>query len=116
MPQRYVSGVICFVGPNPVSWSIKRKGSIETSSYYAYLCAVWVSTEEAISLSYSFWYLGAPVKGLKALCGYNQRMIIYSTNPDFKLKKHYVAISYHTIREYNAAGIVNPIKFCTMVN
>ena len=43
-------------------------------------------------------------------------MIISCTNPDLELKNKHVEISYHKLRESAAAGIVNPIGVCTMVN
>ena len=63
-----------------------------------------------------FRSLGVPVKGPMALCGNNLRMIISSTNHDSELKKKHMVISYHKLWESAAAGIFNPIKFCTAVN
>ena len=60
--------------------------------------------------------LGVPVIGATALCGDNLGMIISFTNPDSKLNKKHVAISYHKIQESAAARIVNPIKVCVTVN
>ena len=60
--------------------------------------------------------LGVPIIGATALCGDNLGMIVSITNPDSELKKNHVVISYHKLREYAAAGIVNPIKVCTTVN
>ena len=39
-----------------------------------------------------------------------------SNNPDSELKKKYVAISFHKLRESTAARIVNLIKVCTTEN
>ena len=36
--QRFVSGVLCFVGLTHISWTSKRQGTIEISSYSAELC------------------------------------------------------------------------------
>ena len=60
--------------------------------------------------------LGVLVIGATELCGDNLGMIISSTNPDLKLKKKHVAISYYKLWESSAAGIVNPIKVCTTAN
>ena len=38
------------------------------------------------------------------------------TNLDLELKKKHLAISYHKFHESAAAGIFNPLKFCTTVN
>ena len=60
--------------------------------------------------------LSVPVKGATAICGDNLGMIISCTEPDSELKKKYVAISYHKLRESAVARIVNPLKVCTPVN
>ena len=116
MTRRSVSGVVSFVGSTPISWTSKRQGTIESSSYSAEFYAGRVASEEAIALRYMLRSLGVPVIGARALCGDNLGMIISSTNPDLELKKKCVAISYHKLRESAPAGIVNPIKVCTTVN
>ena len=114
--RRSVSGVISFVGSTPISWTIKRQGTIKSSSYSAEFCAGRVASEEAIAIRYMLRSLGVPVRGATALCGDNLGMIMSSTNPDSVLKKKHVAISFHKLQECSAAGIVNPIKVCTTVN
>ena len=79
--RRLVSGVLCFVGSTPISWTSKRQGTIESSSYSAEFCAGWVATEEAITVPYMLRSLGVPVTGDTALCGDNLGMIISCTNP-----------------------------------
>ena len=116
LTRRSVSGVVSFVGSNPISWTSKRQGTIESSSYSAEFCAGRVASEEAIALWCMLRSLGVPIIGATALCGDNLGMIISSTNPDSELKKNHVAISYYNLWECEAAGIVNPIKFCTTVN
>ena len=80
--RRSVLGVILFVGPTPISWTRKRQGTIESSSYSAEFCAGQVASEEATTLRYMLRSLGVPVIGATALCGDNLGMIISSTNPD----------------------------------
>ena len=108
--------MIFFVGSTPISWTSKRQGTIESSSYSAEFCAGQVASEEAIAIRYMLRSLGVPMLGATALCGDNLGMIMSSTNPDLELKKKHVAISFHKLRECAAAGIINLIKVCTMVN
>ena len=61
-------------------------------------------------------YLCFPIKGATSLCGENLVRIISYTNPYLEMKKKHVAISYHKLREYAAARIVNPIKVCSAFN
>ena len=108
--RRSVLGVIAFVGSTPISWTSKRQGTIESSSYSAEFCAGRLACEEAIAIRYMLRSLGVPVLGATALCGDNLGMIMSSTNPDSELKKKNVATSLHKIWECAAAGIVNLIK------
>jgi len=114
--RRSVSGIIAFIGSTPISWTSKRQGSIESSSYSAEFCAGRVACEEAIAIRYMLRSLGVPVPGPTRLCGDNLGMIMSSTNPDSELKKKHVAISFHKLRECTAARIVNLIKVDTTVN
>ena len=108
--HRSVYGVLSFVGLTPISWTSKRQGTTESSSYSIEFCAGRVASEKAIALRYMLRSLGVPIKGDTALCGDNLGMIIYCTNLDLELKKKHVAISYHKLRECAAAGIVNPTR------
>ena len=97
MTRRSVSGVISFVGSTPISWTSKRQGTIESSSYSTKFCDGLVASEEAIAIRYMLRSLGVPVRGATAICGDNLGMIISSTNPDSELKKKHVAISFHKL-------------------
>ena len=55
-----VSGVIEFVGSTPISWTSKRQGMIDSSSYSAEFCAGRVACEEAIAIRYMLRSLGVP--------------------------------------------------------
>ena len=116
MTRRSVSGIIAFVGSTPISWTSKRQGTIESSSYSAEFCAGRVACKEAITLHYMLRSLGVTVPGPTRLCGDNLGMIMSSTNPDSEIKKNHVAISFHKLRESAAARIVNLIKVCTTEN
>ena len=110
MTRRLVSGVLCFIGLTPISWTIKEQGNIEISSYSSPFFTGQLATEEAIELRYMLMSLGVPVKGPTKICGDNLGMIIYCANPDSEIKKKHVAISYHKLWESAAAGIVKPMK------
>ena len=92
MTRRSVSGVIAFVGSTPISWTSKRQGTIESSSYSAEFCAGREACKEAIAIRYMLRSLGAPVPGPTRICRDNLGMIMSSTNPDSELKKNHVAI------------------------
>ena len=100
--RRSVSGVLCFFGSTPISWTRKRQGQ--------------VATEGPIALRYMLRSLGVSVKYATELCGDNLGMIISCTNLDSELKNKHGAIFYHKLRESAAAGTVNPLKVCSTVN
>ena len=107
---------MCFVGLTPISWYSKRKFDIDNSNYSKELCSGRVAMEESILMRYMLSYSGVLVKVPTSLCRKNRGMIISSTNPDYKLKKMHVDISYHKLRESDVSRTVNPVKVCIMVN
>ena len=61
-------------------------------------------------------FMCVPVKFQMTLFMDNQVIIISSTNPDYKLEKNHVVISYHKISKCAAAGILNSVRVFTTVN
>ena len=116
LTRQSVSGVMCFVGSTPISWSSKRQNGIEMYRYSEDFCVGRVATEEAISMRYILRFLCVPVKVPTTLCVDNLGMIISSTKLYLDLKNKYVVISYHKLQYSASAGIVNPIKVCMTVN
>ena len=74
------------------------------------------AVEEAISLHYMLRCLGIPVANPTNLYGDNFGSIQSASIPDSELKKKHVAISYHFVREFIAAKIVNTIWVLTHPN
>ena len=72
--------------------------------------------EESIGMGYMLRSLDIPLKGPTDICGENLVMIIYNTNMNSDLKKKHVEISYNNLWYSAAAGIVKPIKVCTLIN
>ena len=83
-----VSGVVSFVGPTPISWTSKRQGTIESSSYSTEFFTDRVASEEAIAMRYMLRSFGVPIIGATSLCGNKLGMIISSTKPDSELNKN----------------------------
>ena len=108
--------MVGFVGNTPVTWASKRQGAIATSTYSAELMAARMGTEEAITLRYMLRAFGVPVKGRTILAGDNLGSLVSATHPGSEMKKRHVAISFHYVRECNAAGIISVQKVHTDYN
>ena len=74
------------------------------------------ATEESIAIRYMLRCLGVPVVDATGLYCDNLGVVLSSALAETQLKKKHVAISYHTVREAVAAGIVQPIKINTKDN
>ncbi len=111
--RRSITGLIAFVGSTPVIWYSKRQGSIASSTYSAEFSALRTATEEAQALRYMLRCLGIPIAndGSQPTLLFGDNFSVIQNACDFEadLKKKHVAISFHTVREAVAAGIVEPI-------
>ena len=111
--RRSITGLIAFVGSTPVVWYSKRQGSIASSTYSAEFSALRTATEEAQALRYMLRCLGIPIandgSNPTLLFGDNFSVIQNARDFEADLKKKHVAISFHTVREAVAAGVVEPV-------
>merc|ERR1712176_1194346 len=112
-----------FVGNTPVLWSSKRQSAIATSSYSAEMCAGRIGAEEAICLREMLRSFGVPLgpgpnnkPKPTLLVGDNMGSLISTDTLGSECKKKAVSISYHYIRECNAAGIISIRKVHTEGN
>jgi hypothetical protein len=102
---RSITGMVVYVGRTPTTWSSRRQGSVENSTYGAEFIAGKNATEEAIGLRYVLMSLGVPLKGCTVLYGDNKSMIQSSSLPEGQIKKKHVMLAWHKVRETHAAGI-----------
>ena len=94
----------------------KRQGAIATSTYAAEFMAMRSAVEEAVSLRYMLRCLGIPVTQPTKLFGDNLGVIQNASIPDSELKKKHVALSFHSVHEAVACGIVAPYKIDSAEN
>ena len=104
--RRSITGLIAFIGSTPVNWFSKRQGAIASSTYQAEFSALRTATEEAIHLRYMLRSMGIPVTSATAVFGDNKAVIDNAMNPHAVNMKKHVAISFHTVRESIAAGVI----------
>ncbi len=114
--SRSISGVIVLVGSTPVIWRSKRQGAVQTSTYGAEFSAMRLATEEAITIRYMLRSLGIHVSKPTDISGDNAGVIVNATMPEATLKKKHIALSYHSVRESVASGIIHPSKVSSKNN
>ena len=114
--RRSVTGIIVFLGKNPIYWLSQRQGAVEGSSYSAEFCAMKKAVEVAIELRYTLRSLGMKIdKPAKVYCD-NLAVVNNCTQEESLLKKKHVAVAYHTVREAVAGKIVEVHKVDTKNN
>ena len=100
--------MIAFIGSTPIHWLSKRQGAIAASTYAAEFYALCVATEEAVNIRYMLRAFGIRLDGPTQVFGDNFSVITNAKDPDAKLKKKHVALSFHVVREAIAAGVIEP--------
>ena len=110
---RSTTGLIGYIGGNPVIWYAKKQGIIFSSTYATECSALCTVIEKAQSFHYILHCLGcnAPSDGScpTRIFGDNLSLII-NQNQAADLSKKYVA-TFHVVKETMAAGIIEPYWF-----
>eukprot|EP00957_Ditylum_brightwellii_P148950 11340395-Ditylum_brightwellii.AAC.1 len=81
LTQRSITGLIIFVGCNPVMYQAKPQGAAETSTYGAKFMAMKTAVEEIMSVRYMLCHLGVKVKAFSQILEDSHSVIINSTVP-----------------------------------
>ena len=102
-----ITGLMVFVGRTPISWSAKRQGAEQTSTFGAEFVALKKAVEEAITTRYYLRSMGVKVSLPTTIYGDNLSAITNTIEPGSPLKKKYLALSYHFCREHFSAGVVS---------
>ena len=103
---RSIIGILVYIGKTPVKWSSKRQGAVETGTYGSEFIAGRSATKEALGITYVLRSWGVRIKGPVQIIGDNESVMKSSSIPKVELKKKWVALSYHRLRECTAAGII----------
>ena len=88
----------------------KRQGAVATSTYSTEFCAMYLATEEAITIHYMLRSLGIPVTEPTKMFGDNLGVIQNASMPEATMQKKHTAISFHRVRECVAAGVIAPYQ------
>ena len=102
---RSVTGVLHLLNQTPIDWFSKLQSTAETATFGSEFVATRTCTEQIIELRLVLRCLGVPIRDSSIVFGDNEAVVNAATNPDGKLSKRHVILSYHRTREAIAAGI-----------
>ena len=106
----------------PIDWFSKRQNTVETATFGSEFMAARIAVDQIVDLCYTLRMLGVPLTGPSFVFGDNQSVINSVSIPQSTLKKRHNLLSYHRVREAQAAGFVcfihidgknNPADICT---
>ena len=101
---RSVTGTLHFLNKTPIDWYSKKQNTVETSTYGSEAVAARTGSEQIMDLRTTLRYMGIPI-GKSLMFGDNESVVISTTIPHSKLGKRHTALSYHRVRQAQAAGI-----------
>ncbi|MDF1541374.1 MAG: Ty1/Copia family ribonuclease HI, partial [Candidatus Thorarchaeota archaeon] len=104
---RAVTGVLHFYNQMPVDWYTKKQATVETATYGAEFVAARVAKEQIQANRLDLRYLGVPIEGAARLFGDNKSVVTSGSIPHSKLNKRHQALSYHSVREGIASGMLS---------
>ena len=110
-----LTGILTFFNKTPVDWYSKKQATVETATYGSEYVAARTATERIMENRLYLRYLGVPV-GKSWLFGDNESVVNSSSQPDAKLHKRHVALSYHRVREAIAAKVMRFIHIPGSLN
>lgn len=108
--RRSTTGVLIFVNKAPILWYSKRQNTVETSTFGSEFIAMKTAVEMVEGLRYKLRMMGIPLAGPTSVLCDNEGVVKNTTAPESTLKKKHNAISYHKVRESQAAGTIRIAK------
>ena len=93
------TGFLIFLNNVPIYWFSKKQGSCDTSSFGSEFIAMKSCCEYVRGLRYKLWMLGITVELTTYIFGYNQSVLVNSSNPQSSLNKKSSSIAFHFVRE-----------------
>ena len=104
--RRSVTGTLLFLNNAPVKWISKRQKTVETSTCGSELVAGKVATELVMEHRTALRMMGAKLDGPALMLGDNNSVVLSCTMPNSVLKKKHNAVSWHSVREAIAGGMM----------
>jgi hypothetical protein len=108
--RRSHTGIIIFINRAPVLWFSKRQSTVESSTFGSELVAARIATEMIKGLRIKLRMMGVEILGPTSMFCDNDSVVIQATRPESALKKKHNLVSYHLVREAQAASIISVSK------
>ena len=97
--RRSTTGLLVFLGPNPISWSAKKQSTVSRSSTEAEYRALATSAAELSWLRILFKELNIYLPYVPVIWCDNISAIALSANPVFHSRTKHLEVDYHFVRE-----------------
>ncbi|KAI0515633.1 hypothetical protein KFK09_008298 [Dendrobium nobile] len=104
--RKSVSGFCSFLGPNLISWTVKKQNTVAKSSTEAEYRALSAATSEVIWLRRLAAELTIPQSNPTVIQCDNTSAIAIAKNPVFHARTKHIEINYHFIREHIGSGSI----------
>jgi hypothetical protein len=104
--QRSHNGILIFIQGEPVIWYSKRQNTVESAVFGSEFIALKIAVEQIEGLRYKLRMMGVPIDGPANVYCDSKSVFKNAAFPESTLKKKHNAISYHKVREAQAAGII----------
>ncbi|KAI0492822.1 hypothetical protein KFK09_027098 [Dendrobium nobile] len=102
--RKSISGSCTFLGPNLISWSVKKQVTVVKSSPEAEYISLSAATSEVIWLPRLAAELNLPQHTPTTIYCDNTSAIALAKNPVFHAITKHIEIDYHFIREHISSG------------
>ena len=100
------SGFIIFVKNAPIIWFSKRQNTVEAATFWSEFVALRICKELIFALRYKLRMFGVPLDGPADVFCDNCGVVINTSKPESTLQNNHNTISYHSVREAAATGIL----------
>jgi hypothetical protein len=105
-----------WVNQTVVDFYLKKQPVVQTAMYGSEYLAARTAMEQIIKLLTTLIYLGVPIKSASYLFGDNKTVVNSSVNPESKLSKWHILLSYHPVREEIVAHLLNFLFILGSIN
>ena len=111
-----VTGILHFLNKTPFHYFTKKQPIVETATYGSEYMAARLAVEQIMEIRTMLRYLGVNIKEASIMFGDNQSVVDSSSQPQSRLHKRHVLLSFHRVREAIAAKILHFIHIPRSIN